>query len=310
MLRYDAPMGDGDDALGRLVDGAFDFLCERRLQELVDVERVLAALDAMTAEPRLTSLISRLVAPARRRIIDRLLQSDRLLGVWLPGPVKDSLAQLLAAPVRIPKKWIDQAVADERVREQVRTTMQEALSSAVQKGFKATPGGRGLKGMIGLAGAAGRGLFGGVGEEIQRQIEERLRDLVDSGVSLLQQRVAQKLASDETSQQLGRRRRRAFLEAMKVPESEAGRSLDHAPHAVLDALTPAVAAHNLGRAEFRQALREEIAAAVTELSRQPLGELLDELGLRAIMKDAARAQALPLLYEFVASKHFPGAGHG
>src|SRR5205807_3694102 len=141
----------------------------------------------------------------------------------------------------------------------------------------------------------------GIGEEIQRQVEERLKDLVDSGVSLLQHRVAQKLASDETAQQLGRRRRRAFLDFIKTPEREAARSLSHIPHEVVDAMVPAIVAHNLGRAEFRQALREEIATALAELSKQPIGELLEELGLRILMKEAARAHALPLLRDFVAS---------
>lgn len=285
----------------RLVDGAFEFLCERRAGELVDVERVMQAVDAVPVEP----LLKRLLQPARTRILQRLADSDRLLGVWLPDPVKDALAQLLGTPMRIPKKWIDQAVTDERVREQVRQTMLESLQGAVQKGFSVTPGGRGLKGMMGLASAAGRGLFGGIGEEIQRQIEERLKDLVDSGVSLLQHRVAQKLASDETAQQLGRRRRRMFLEVMKTPEREVARSAERVPHEVIDAMVPSIVAHNLGRAEFRQALREEVAAALEELSRQPIGALLDELGLRALLKEAARAHLVPLLREFLASPHYP-----
>jgi hypothetical protein len=291
-----------DDVLLKLIDGAFDFLCERRVSELIDVERVLRTLDA--GAPQLPSLIGRLVAPACERILQRLRQSQLLLGVWLPEPVKDALAQLLGTPMRIPKKWIDRAVTDERVREQVRQTMQDSLSAAVQKGFSVTPGGRGLKGMIGLAGAAGRGLFGGIGEEIQRQIEERLKDLVDSGVSVLQQRVAQKLASDDTAQQLGRRRRRMFLDLMKTPESELAHNLERAPHAAIEAMIPAIVLHNLGREELRTALREEVSAAVVELSKKPIGELLDELGVRSIVKEGARAHLLPLLREFVKSPHF------
>ena len=177
------------DDLQKLIDGAFEFLCERRVDELVDVERVLAALDAVSSPPRVASLMERLVAPARQRLFDRLQSSDLLLGAWLPETVKDALAQLLGTPVRIPRSWIASAVADERVRDQVRQTMQDALSAAVKKGFEATPGGRGLKGIVGLAGAAGRGLFGGFAADL----EDRLSAMVDIGVSVMQQRVAQKL---------------------------------------------------------------------------------------------------------------------
>jgi hypothetical protein len=284
------------DDLARLVDAAFDFLCERRLNELVDVERVLRALDALPVG----NLVTRLVAPARTRILARFAASDRLLGVWLPEPVKDALAQLLGTPVKIPRDWIDRAVADERVRDQVRQAMQDALSSAVEKGFAVTPGGRGLRGVMGLASAAGRGILGGFADEL----ESRLKGIVDSGVATLQQRAAQKLSSEETAIALGKRRRRAFKQLMKTPEKEAARVMNEAPHAMFDALTPSVWTHNLSRAEFREALREEIAAAVAELSKQTIGELLDELQLRAIVKEGAHAHALPLLQAFVASPHF------
>jgi hypothetical protein len=287
-----------DRELLKLIDGAFDFLCERRVDELVDVERLLLALDAAATPPRLTRLIERFVAPARTRIIERLEASDRLLGVWLPEPVKSALAQLLGMPIKLPKAWIERAVNDERVRDQVRTTMQEALANAIQKGFQVTPGGRGLKGMIGLAGAAGRGLFGGLATEL----EDRLRSFVDAGVQNLQQRVAQRLASDETAEQLGRRRRRVFLDALMQPEADAGRVFARGPHAAVDALVPLVIVHNLGRPEIREAIREEVAAAITELSSQTIGELLDELGLRGLMQEATRTRALPLVKAFLASR--------
>ncbi len=289
------------DDLEKLIDGAFDFLCERRVDELVDVERVLAALDAVSAPPRVASLIERLVAPARQRFFDRLKVSDLVLEAWLPETVKDALTQLLGTPVRIPRPLIDRAVADERVRDQVRQTMHDALSSAVKKGFEVAPGGRGLKGIVGLAGAAGRGLFGGLAQDL----EDRLRTMVDLGVTAMQQRVAQTLASDDTARTLGQRRQRAFLQLLATPERDAEKILAQGPHAILDALVAPVAAHNLARQPFRDVLQEEIGLALRELSQQPIGQWLDELGLRALMKDAALQHALPLLRAFVQSPHFP-----
>jgi hypothetical protein len=70
---------------------------------------------------------------------------------------------------------------------------------------------------------------------------------------------------------------------------------------------PSVVAHNLARAEVRAALREELAAAVAELTQQTVGELLDELGLRALAREAMRAQGLPLARAFVASPAFAAA---
>jgi hypothetical protein len=120
--------------------------------------------------------------------------------------------------------------------------------------------------------------------------------------------VAQRLLSDETARLLGKRRRAAFLELLKQLESQVARITKKTPWDALDAMVPALVAHNLARAEVRTALREELAAAVAELSTQTLGELLDELGLRAAVADAVRTHGLPLARAFVASEQFPTVG--
>jgi len=293
-----------DAALTDLLDAAFAFACTRRVNEFVDVERLLAAIDTATEPSRVARLVTRFVAPARTRTLDRLRASTLLLGVWLPDPVRDALAALLAQPAPIPRALVDKVVADEHVRDSTRAMLQEALSSFIHKAFSVTPGGRGLRGMIGLGARAAGGLFGGIGEEIQRQLEERVRDFVDGGVAMLQKRVAQQLTSEDTARLLGKRRRAAFLELLGQPESQIPRFLKKTPWDALEAMVPAVLAHNLARAELRAALRDEVAAVVAELSTQTIGELLDELGLGATIGEAVRAHGLPLARAFLLSTEF------
>ena len=289
-----------DDALIRLLDAAFDFACRRRVDEFVDVEWLLAAVDAAATAPRLTRLAERFVAPARARLFARARASTLPLGVWLPDPVRDALAALLGAPAPIPRALVDKVVADEHVRESARAMLQETMSSFIHKAFSVTPGGRGLRGMIGLGARAAGGLFGGLGDELQRQLEERVRDFVDGGVALVQERVAQKLVSDDTARLLGRRRRRVFLDLLKRPESEAARLGDRVPWPMLDAMLPAIVTHNLARAEVRAAIADELTAALHELSTQPLGALLDELGLRDLARQGLHTRGLPLARAFLA----------
>jgi hypothetical protein len=293
-----------DAALTQLLDAAFAFACQRRVGEFVDVDRLLDALDVAAEPSRVGRLLARFVAPVRARVLDRLRASSLPLGVWLPDPVRDALAVLLAQPAPIPRALVDKVVADEHVRDSARAMLQEALSSFIHKAFSVTPGGRGLRGMIGLGARAAGGLLGGFGDEMQRQLEERVRDFVDGGVQLMQQRVAQKLTSEDTARLLGKRRRAAFLELLKEPESQLARFARRVPWEVLDAMLPSVVAHNLGRAELRAALREELAAVVAALAAQTVGELLDELGLRALAADAVRAHGLPLARAFLASSEF------
>jgi hypothetical protein len=296
-----------DDALPRLLDAAFDFACARRVDDFVDVERLLAAADAVATAPRLTRLLERLVAPARARLVERARASTLPLGVWLPEPVREALAALLARPAPIPRALVDKVIADEHVRESARAMLQETMSSFIHKAFSVTPGGRGLRGMIGFGARAAGGLFGGLGDELQRQLEERVRDFVDGGVAHIQERVAQKLVSEETARMLGRRRRRIFLDLLARPESDAASLADRVPWPMLDAMLPAIVTHNLARAEVRTALRDELAAVVRELSAQPLGALLDELGLRELSRQGLHAHGLPLVRAFVASPEFARA---
>jgi hypothetical protein len=274
------------------------------VSDFVDVDRLLAAVDAAAEPSRVARAVERLAKPLRARVLDRLRASSLPLGVWLPEPVRDAIAMLLAHPAPIPRALVDKVVADEHVRESARAMLQEALSSFIHKAFSVTPGGRGLRGMIGLGARAAGGLFGGIGEEIQRQLEERVRDFVDGGVAMLQKRVAQQLTSEDTARQLGKRRRAIFLDLLKQPESQLARWTKRTPWDALDAMVPAIVAHNLARAEVRAALRDELAAVVAELSTQTIGELLDELGLRQIAADAVRAHGLVLGRVFVTSPEF------
>jgi hypothetical protein len=285
-----------------MIGSFFDFLCEHRVSELVDTQQIMTAVDTVSTPERIGRIVTRFVAPSRQRLLDRATQSKLLFGVWLPDPVKTAIADYLGRPARIPKKLIDEFVASEKVREQVRTTMQEAITGVMK------PGAKGIGGVIGLgaraAGAAGRGLFGGLGAEVQKQFEERIKDVVDGAVGLVQKRIAERLASEETARSLGKRRKKAFLDLQQRSEKEAGEFLAEAPHALLDGLAPVVIPHNLQRAEVREAVQAEVDAALAELSTQTIGQLLDDLGLRDQVKQGLRDKLGPLISAYVASPFF------
>ena len=143
-------------------------------------------------------------------------------------------------------------------------------------------------------GAAASGLLGGVGEELQRQMQSRVRDFVDSSVASVQTRIADKLTSDETARGLGKGRKKQFLGLLKNTEAEAAKLIARGPHAKLDPLVPKIVAHNAARPEFRALLRDEIQATVDELSKQTIGELLDQAGVRSAIREALHAHGLPL----------------
>jgi hypothetical protein len=275
-------------SLDELIGIAFDFLCTRRVNELVDVERILAGVDLAGTAERQARITARFVAPARERLLALARASEVRLGAWLPEPAQQALAAFLERPTPLPRDMVEEMVNSDRVRESVRTMLQEAVTSVLHR----APGGRGLRSVMSLGAKA----FGGLGEDL-------VREIVDGGVGLVQKRIVERLTSEETARSLGRRKKRFFLDLMKMKERTAARYVERTPFALLDALLPAAAAHNLSRNEFRSALRTEIAAVLAELSKQTVGEFLDELGLRAHVREDLR-RVLPLIAELVASPAF------
>ena len=279
-----------DAALAQFLDSAFDFLCTRRVGEFLDTERVLATVDAALMPERTTRFITRFLAPLRTRLLARGRDSQLLLAVWLPASAKDAIAQMLGTPSPIPREIIDEIVHSERVRHDVREMLLESVGSVVSKAFSIAPGGKAARGMLGLAG----GFLG---------IENRIKDVVDVGVAIVLRRLGENLASDDTARLIGKQRRRGFLALLKRSESESARFIDRIPHAIIDALVPGVIAHNLARTEVRDAVRAEVAAALAELDKQTLGELLDEAGLRDATREWLHTRVQPLAQELLAKRN-------
>jgi hypothetical protein len=292
-----------DAALSAFLDLAFDHLCGRPVSELVDRDRVLAGLDAAAASDGLSRAQSRLYWPARERFFDRAARSAVKLGAWLPEPARDALSDLIGAPMPLPEKLVDELVGSEDVREEVREMLQDSITGFLKKGLGTTGGS--LLGMGARAfGAAGRGLFGSLGDEVGQRLQDRVREFVDGTVASLQERIAKKLASEETARAFAKRRRKGFLKLLEKTEAEAAEIVRPWPHAAFDALAPTLLRHNLGREEIRAALREEIDAALAEIGKSTVGEVLDDFGLREVARESLHAHGLPIARTLVATAAF------
>ncbi|NOK35370.1 hypothetical protein HMI49_19385 [Corallococcus exercitus] len=289
-------MSDLDDAaLLELLDLTFDALCASRVSDWVDPDRVLAAVDLALTPERVTGWHARLGIPLRTRLLARAAKSGIKLGAWLPAETTASLTTLLGQPVHLPRKAIDEMVASEQVRETVRTTLQETLSSLVSKVIAGAPGagGSGLRDALSwgarAAASAGKGLLGGLGGSLQ----DRVREVIDGSMALVQRRIADRLASEETARALGARRQKLFLSTLEKTEAEAAQALSQVPHEHLDSLAPQVLAHNLARPEVREGLKAELHAVLEDLSRHTVGELLEQAGLRDATRQWLHAHGLP-----------------
>ncbi len=298
-----------DDQLRALIDLTYDHACTRPVGELVDVERVMRAVDTLAEPDRVRRWHTRLWAPMRLRLLERASKSTVTMAAWLPQPAIDGLRARLSKPAYIPRSWIDEAVANERVRDAVRAMLSESISGFIAKASTAltenkSAGSGGLRGAIGWGARAAGSVLGGLGEEVQQRLQERARDFVDGAVGTVQARIAERLRSEETAKALGARRLKAFEKFLKTTEAEAVRGSARVPWADLDAVAPTVLAHNLARSEVRDAVRDELRAVLDALATETVGSLLDDAGLRETVREGLHQHALPGLRAFVRTPGF------
>jgi hypothetical protein len=303
-------------ALHALIDHAFDHLCEQPLSAFVDSAQILPSLDAALTHERIVEYNTRVVIPLRTRLIERAKQSSLQLRVWLPQTVIDVLDKQVGTPVRIPRKFIDEAVASEQVREGVRQMMSETLDNFVSKALgsdtssTSSSGGSGgaLRGVLSFGARAavgvGKGLLGGMGEELQKQLRDRAKDFVDASMSAVQKRLAERLASEETANALGKRRQKAYQKLLATTESESVKWTARAPWAKIDELLPSVITHNLARAELRTVIEQESRAVIESLAAESIGSLLDHTGSRTLAREWAHKHIAPVLETFLQSAHW------
>ncbi len=303
-------------ALHALIDHAFDHLCEQPLNAWVDASQVLPALDASMTAERIQEYNTRLGIPLRTRLIARAKQSTLALRVWLPQNVIDLLDKQAATPVRIPRKFIDEAVASEQVREGVRQMMSETLESFVSKatgaessgGSGSSSGGGGLRGVLSFGARAavgvGKGLLGGMGEELQKQLRERAKDFVDVSMSAVQKRLAERLASEETAIALGKRKQKTYQKMLTTTEAEQAKWTERMPWSKIDEQLPSVVTHNLARAELRTVIEEETRAVLDTLGHDSIGTLLDRAGVKQLTRDWAHKHGVVWMQSFLQSEHW------
>lgn len=306
-----ATMTPSDDDLATLTDLVFDRLCERPLEDLLDVDRAVAALDAVGDAARVAAWSERLWIPLRQRVIARMAGSEERLGAWLPPARRAKVLERAGRPAPIPRSLVDELVGSDRVRDAVRTMINDTLTGFIQKASgaltdvgKGAAGGGGLRGAFSIGARVAGSMIGGIGEEVQSRMMERVKDHLDGAVANVQTRIGERLRSDETARALGRRRQKAVERFLETTEGRAVRDAEKVPWAELDEGLPEVIAHNLQRPALREALREDLAWAFERLKGETVGSLLDALGLRVHARAMFQAAGVPVLRSLLADEGF------
>lgn len=304
-------MAPTDDDLSALCDLVFDRLCERPLGELLDVDRALAAVDAAAEPARVAHWIGRLWSPLRERVTARMTGSDVTLGAWVPDARRAKMLSRAGGPAPIPRSLVDEVVGSDRVRDAVRAMINDTLTGFIQKASgaltdvgKGSAGSGGLRGAFGIGARVAGSIVGGIGEEVQSRLMDRVRDHLDGAVATVQTRIGERLRSDETAKALGRRRQQAVEKLLGTTERRAVRDASKVDWAEVDQAVPEVIAHNLAREAFRAGLRDDLGWLFEQVRGETVGSLLDGMGQRALAREFFRCAGVPVLREALGSDGF------
>lgn len=285
-----------DTPLDPRVDRVFERLCALPAPGLFTSPEVLALLDLLSKPEHLTALHTTFVLPSRTRWLARAATSEIPLSAWLPEETARALSARLGRPVRLPHTLVSRAIANDKVREAVRATLSDAITTFVERASTAlgagpdrssghSPSGGGmLRGALSLGARAASKALGSLGEELQQQLMDRARDSLDGIASTAQSRIVDRIVSDDTATALGKRRQSLFDSTLKRTESAATRWLRDSPSDHLDTVLAKIISHNAARPELRAALTDELAALATDLRDDTLGSLFDRLGARPLAR--------------------------
>jgi hypothetical protein len=289
-----------DPAVAGLIRLAVDATVDRSLRELVDARRLAGrlaeAIRAVAASPDARArLVARLEAErARWRAEGRTLRELSL-------PELDDAVRAVAGVPWSPSEALVLRVIDhEAVRALLGEVLQGALSRFGQRlrsldqgvlgglGGAVARKGTGLLGGLakGISGAADQ-LVGGLKDEVEAALQGRIRDQLSGATDEALKAIAAWVASPDHEAALASLRRSLVDVVLDRPIGELVGEVDEVDvRPVVDALHAA-----LGRAAARPGLQDELAARLAEaLDRYgdlSAGALLDDLGARASLGDAA-----------------------
>jgi hypothetical protein len=299
-----------------LVDLLLDHVLAQPVASLLPAPKVVHAwlLDGAT-EANLARTVSRHLLPAWDRLLVRTRADGTRPGDLLGREVREAIDRTIGTS-RLPSgAWARNALDGAALRGLVAPVLQDTLVQFARKlpipgaGAASAGGGAGGGLLGGLASRVkdrvekqaerafevGRGLLGGLGAELERQVHGIARDFSSSATDDLKRAFAARF-EDAEGKRLLRQLRGAILDAwLATPIHELLAEVDAVPARPWLELQPQVVAHVLKHPAVRAGLLEELEAWHRVEGGRPLRDLLAEAGLlestRAAVRPVLDAQA-------------------
>ena len=277
------------EAASSLVGRVFDYAVAQPIGRFVDRGSILEQVERALTEHTITTAVETVARGFVDRERERAKERGDRWGDWLPADAQEQLTELAGRPVVIDEPVLLAAIEQPAVRAGVRAMVKDTLDAFVKSVTKG-----------GLLGSTGhkKGLFGGIGGQLQKQLGRGVSRFVDSSLNVILKRVIVRLGQPETQAQLGRLIQSNFVRELQAPTRRFwGVAKSFPVDDILD-LVPAIVIHNIEREPVQRIIKDEVERALETIAESTVSELLDDDAALAGARAELIALITPLVTEF------------
>lgn len=305
-----------------------DTVLSQPVQAFVDVDRLVAAVPTASSGPNTARTIELHARPAWERYVERCAANGETVGDAVPPEVRRRVARLLTTQRPPAAAWTRDLVDPKLIRQLLAPVLQQMLLSFAKglplPGLGAPMGGAGggdgLRSGLGIRDRlkatvekraervveAGRTVLGGLGAEVERQVQNAARDFSESASREAKAALEDRLRSDEGKRLLSQIVSQALDGLWRTPLSELNRDVDALPWDDLWGLVPLVSEHNRERGPVLDAIRDELEATLAVVGARTVRDLLDEAGLLEPTLEGVLALGDPIARDLFGGDAFRG----
>lgn len=305
-----------------------DFLLDRRVAELVDVEAVVALTVSSLTTDNVTRVVEEHLSPAWDRHLLRVTEGGETVGDALPPEVKRKLEEIALIQGAPPAAWAKGAVDPALVRELLAPVLQDTLLSFAKKLSAAaasagdesddapesargdSPSGQdgqdGQERRGGIAGrlrksakaragqlasvgkTVGKSVAGKVGAELDKRMASTAKEFSRGALRGLREAFRERLRSDEGRVLVGQIQKQIVHRIFETDVAVLMREIEALPREELESLVGPTFQHNAARAIGRRAVAEEVRAFLDCEGDKTIRALADSSG---VSDEARRAVA-------------------
>jgi hypothetical protein len=293
-------------AIASLCSIVVEHVLSQPLEAFIEVERLAQRITEAVGGPGLEPSITQHVKPAILRFLARAETVDERVGAAVPENVAKEVEAYLSNPVKLKRELVQRIVDAKEMRGALSTVIQESLGRFLKSDTSNQAKGS-TGGLFGLAARSagalrdvGKSMLGGIGDEIEKQIQKRSREAMDSSMSFVQEKLVDYLMSEESSKMLGKARAQGFRRSLRQKVADA----KMLPLDMILSHVPALIRHNLARPEIQETIRKEVKAVLAVEGKKPLKQILEESGLLEKTRQDLLEQAVPQAISLVKTEAF------